>query len=239
MEARKKAESSIEGLMDDKRNQKKDQRMDNWIQYITWPLSILLLGIFFLLFFKKQISDFIDRTKPISKNGIMTDTHSILQKADSENDAQNNANKDQMAYGESPVFIELQENIRKDLIEKKLTKDSDKIDYLVGQLSTYFIRSDFEMIYRIIFGSQIFLLKKLNQSKPSGIFEDIIEKHFKYTQEKYPEVFQGWTVDSYLRFLFLRNLILKMEDGTFHITVKGIELLSWIIRMGYRDFKEF
>ena len=97
---------------------------------------------------------------------------------------------------------------------------------------------EFEQIYNLIFGTQISLLKKLNEVVGQGISEHEVQLYFSDVQENHKEEFGIWSLDQYLNFLIERTLIL-FKDGAYHITNLGVEYLTWMARNGKSENKWF
>ena len=77
-------------------------------------------------------------------------------------------------------------------------------------------------IHNLIFGSQILLLKKLNEVADQGKQKEFIDSHYQHVQELFSEQFGSWTLEQYLSFLLGRSLI-TIADNTYHITNFGVE----------------
>ena len=66
-----------------------------------------------------------------------------------------------------------------------------------------------------------------------GKSEEFIETYFLKVKDMFKEL-QDWTSEQYLSFLIGRTLI-TVKDGQYHITNKGVELLTWMVRTGQRE----
>jgi hypothetical protein len=42
------------------------------MQYLAWPVAVLLFAVFFVLMFRGQIAGFLTRVKSVSRHGIST-----------------------------------------------------------------------------------------------------------------------------------------------------------------------
>jgi hypothetical protein len=91
----------------------------------------------------------------------------------------------------------------------------------------------FEQIHNLIFGSQIFLLKKLNEVAGQGRPWTFVTNHIDHVKTLYPEL-GDWSYDQYLGFMYGRLLIIRHGDQ-IHITNLGVEYLTWIARNGRRE----
>ncbi len=83
----------------------------------------------------------------------------------------------------------------------------------------------------MIFGSQILLLKRLNEVAGQGQSRDAVEEHFRAVQAMFGDSLGDWSLDGYVQFLFGRNLI-AFQDGRYHVSNLGKEYLVWLTREG-------
>ena len=87
--------------------------------------------------------------------------------------------------------------------------------------------------YRVIFGSQMELLEQVNQAGGSLPMPKVHEA-FAKAQAAWPNLHGGVTVDLWLRFLVITNMLaLDAATGTVRITEKGRAFLR------YRVDKQF
>ena len=132
---------------------------------------------------------------------------------------------------DSALLKELEDIILKDLSNRKLDTASETTKVLARHLAATQIALEFEQVHGVIFRSQIYLLKKLNEAATAGLETAVIDRHVEHSQKLFPEQLGHWTRDDYLQFLFDRVLIRK-DGGTYQITVSGKDFLMWIVRMG-------
>ena len=84
---------------------------------------------------------------------------------------------------------------------------------------------DLERIYRIIFGSQIDLLKRLRLN-PAGESATNTITFFVLTQRIFP-VIKNWLFSQYVSFL-LNNQLIYLQNEYYFITDKGRAFLAYI-----------
>jgi len=197
---------------------------------LGWPHVALIFALVFIFVFNRPLREFIGRIKSVGKDGLSTETAPTLQNED----VRQKAVDELMRLGDSPLMLEAEKLIRIDIEERGLNAESDSCKVLIRHLAATQIALDFEQIYNLIFGSQIFLLKKLNEVVGQGLEEEQIEKHYHAVQEIYPDSFGDWSFEQYLQFMFSRNLLTK-QDGKIHITVKGVEFLVWMVKTGHSE----
>jgi hypothetical protein len=199
------------------------------ISKLNWPQVSLIFAIIFVLLFNKSIRDFIGRIKTVGKEGLTTES---VPKSQNE-EQRKKAVEELMKLGDSPLILEVEKFIRLDLQGRGLETEGDTIRILVRHLAATQLVLDFEQIHSLIFGSQIYLLKKLNEVVGQGLDREFIETHFKHVQQLFAELV-SWSLEKYLLFLFGRNLI-TISDGKYHITVKGVEFLVWLVKTGHSE----
>ena len=198
------------------------------IEVFAWPMSLLIIAIVFLLIFKKEIAEKIKTIRSVSKNGV-------LMEKSQETNSENLNNDDLLGKSDSITIREQKERIKKDLEERRLGNDLDKtIEVLVHQLAVTQLKLEFERIYNVIFGSQIYLLKKLNENSKH---KKDIDSYINTTLNNFEE-FKDWTTEEYLHFLFANSLIIyDKEKELFNLTNLGHEFLLWLLQSGKNENK--
>jgi len=205
------------------------------ISSLGWPHVSLIFAVIFLLLFWKPIAGFISRTTKIDKTGISAEKHSAPE-AQREVADKKTVEELLNAVQRSIVLDETESRIRDELAEKNLDTDSDTARILIKHLAASRIVSEFEQIYNFIFGSQIILLKRLNEVAGQGASEEDIAEFYCQWQDVYKEQLGDWSLDDYLTFLKNRALI-TLKNGRYHITNLGVEFLSWMVRIGRSENK--
>lgn len=204
------------------------------LESLDWPHISLIFGVIFLFMFRTQIGDFIKRVRSVGKGGVTTDTEIFQQEQ----------NKDKSSFlqhieiEKSILLNEIEKDISEDLESRELESESDKIKVLVRNLAITRINLDHEQTYNMIFGSQIFLLKKLNESAGVGRSKDYVIKFFGSVKDSYEEEFSDWELNQYLAFLSARSLITIKEDN-YHISNKGQDFVIWMAKYGKTESKKY
>jgi hypothetical protein len=205
--------------------------MEAIIKALGWPHVTLLFAIIFVFLFKKPLFGLISRITSIDKSGIKA-----LQTPEVQREEQKKESVQQLllAIGDSIVLRDIEGRIKADLQERGLETEGDTIKILIKHLAGTRVLLEFEQIHNLIFGSQIFLLKKLNEVAGQGKTIDFIVAHFKNVKSLFPEQLGGWTLEQYLAFLKGRILI-TIQGNIFHITNLGVEYLTWMARNGREE----
>jgi len=195
---------------------------------LRWPLFTFFYLLFFALIFRKQLSALISRITSIDKTGIRASQNPEAQREKQKTEA---VQELLIAIGDSIVLRDLEGNIRSDLQKRGLETEGDTIKVLVKLLAATKILFEFEQIYNFIFGSQIFLLKKLNEVAGQGQKKEYVAEHVENIKKLFKSELGGWSFDHYMAFLIARSLV-TIDGETYHITNLGVEYLIWMARTG-------
>lgn len=89
---------------------------------------------------------------------------------------------------------------------------------------------EFEKIYSIILGSQINLLKKVQDK----MLMEEVGRSFAEIKQLYP-IYNDWSLNEFLRVLINNGLIYLKDEKYYHVTDKGSEFLKYIEENKYND----
>jgi hypothetical protein len=207
--------------------------MQELISSVTTEHLIFVFALIFIFTFKKPLMGLIERTEKIGKDGLTVGNNSKIQ----ENSSQSTSESVQTLLdyvGNSIVINKLETNIVKDLKDKNLDSSGDTAKVLIKHLAGTQALLAFERIYSNIFGSQIQLLKRLNEQSRDN---EYVLQHYNQICEKVPNFKDSITYDIYNNFLISNILIIK-EDDSFLVTNMGIEFLTWLTRNGKLEGKQ-
>ncbi|MDH5561872.1 MAG: hypothetical protein OEY59_13565 [Deltaproteobacteria bacterium] len=210
------------------------QNIKDIIGAIGWPQAALILSITFLLLFRFQIGSFLQRIRSVSRDGVSTDADLLNQK---QNVPATNILQ-HLEIEKSPLLGEVESAIFEDLKSRGLEDNNDTTKVLVRNLAVTKINLDHEISYNTIFGSQIIILKKLNESMTTGLSEAELQKAYAVVVERYKELLSEWTLEQYLNFLKTRALI-SHNNGFYNISTKGQDFLVWLAKYGKSEDRPF
>jgi len=209
--------------------------MEEIIKAMGWPHLTFLFAVFFVFLFKKPLLGLISRITSIDKSGIKA---SQAPEAQREKQKKESVQQLLLAVGNSIVIRDIENRIRADLKKKGLETEGDTIKVLIKHLAGTRMFLEFEQLHNIIFGSQIILLKKLNEVAGQGKPIEFLATHFENVKGLFPEQLSDWSLEQYLNFL-VRSLLITIKGNVTHITNLGVEYLTWMIRNGKREDKPF
>ncbi len=197
------------------------------ISALGWPQITFLSILIFMLIFRKAMTNLISGIKSVSKDGITVNQTNIdLQMEDKKKQTINEL----LSIESSPITQEIEKSINEELKTKGLNIEGDAVKVLLKHLAATQLELDFERIYNAIFGSQIHLLKKLNENSGTGRPIQFVDEFFLNVKNTFEE-FNDWNREKYCQFLIGSSLII-LENNSFNITIKGNEFLTWIMKRG-------
>jgi hypothetical protein len=191
--------------------------------------------VLFIFIFKNPISNLINRITSINKNGLIAESKPDSQREKTDPEAVKQLLE---MVGTSVLIQERESAIKQDLTQRHLDVESDTCRVLIRYLAGTQLLLTFVDIHNLIFGSQIILLKKLNELVEIGMTEDSIKGYINNVMAIYTTSFDNWTNDQYLAFLYIKKLIVRNGD-LIHISHIGKEYLIWIVRNGQSENKPF
>ncbi|WP_298758687.1 LapA family protein [uncultured Psychroserpens sp.] len=178
----------------------------------------------------------ISNNQKQSTTSVFGDYYSGKKKGNQNKDIDENVVQELLdAIGNSVVITEMENNIKKELDNKNLPYDTPTDTILIRHLAGTQLALNFETIHSAIFGSQIILLKDLNRVAPDGMTTTEISNYIAGVFKQFSGSFTDWDDEKYLSYLYSSTLITKTENQNIHLTNKGVDYLSWIVRNGKRE----
>tara|TARA_R110000868_G_scaffold411644_1_gene706670 strand:- start:3109 stop:3735 length:627 start_codon:yes stop_codon:yes gene_type:complete len=206
--------------------------MEEFLKAISWQHLAFIFALVFIFAFRQPLSDLIRRVTSISKDGLTAGAPPEAQREQEHETVQQLLD----VIGSSIVIEDLENRIKTELTAKNLSAEGNSIRVLIRHLAGTQLLLSFEQIHNLIFGSQIFLLKKLNEVTGQGRPSLFVYNHIEHIKNLYPDALHDWSSDQYLAFLYIRSLIVR-HDEQIHITNLGVEYLTWLVRNGRSEEK--
>ena len=137
-----------------------------------------------------------------------------------------------------PPVIQKQERLILNDLQKMQLSDEKSVDLLIRHLAATQLLLNAEQTYRMIFGSQIVVLRHLNTYGPRTRSQ--IQAIYDQVKMKHPELYSDYPFQQYLAFLTSQRLIATEDQGeTFQITDEGKEFLKWMTAASVLEEKPF
>ncbi len=213
------------------------------INTFKWPVVVLICVIFLAILFKKEIRSFFSKAKKLSLKGVGMEFETGQE--------QNTSVQEQRVQEKyEPSLLEnatklfrvetinlFRGHVQRETKYDQLITDKEKFDALLNYSITIYIIKHFDLIYDMIFGSQIALLQLLISTGAQD--QNIFEHYYNQAKEKYPESFTNFDLDRYPKFLFSYDLLFIDKDQKVQITTLGIDFIKYLIDTRKNIYKDF
>ncbi len=197
------------------------------IEHLAWPTVAVVLGITAMFLFRPQISRLIDRTTKIDKSGLAT---APQQAAVEEKQSDLLDSKELMEVGVNEIVKHHEKTIVDQLGKVRFRDAQEKEALLIRALAHAQLRTVFDRISNVIFGSQLELLIKAN-GNPAGLSEGDLKARFDTAKASAPAFHAGTTYESFKAFLINSNLLM-LDNGVLRIATFGKEFMKFLIDTG-------
>jgi hypothetical protein len=199
----------------------------------SWALVILILG----LIYRRPIRDLLDRILELGIKGAGFELHAgagtaFRQKDTKVQEEQITPDEEGIsklkAYGRNyPIVDEAIRNINGE-IDKVGLKHADETTYeiLVRWLATMQWLWLAERLYRLIFGSQITLLRQI--SKSGSMSRQEMLPYYEKAVAADPSFYAGYSFDDYLTSMQSLKVIAPLDKDRFALSQRGSQFLTWM-----------
>lgn len=206
------------------------------MEHLVWPIAAVAFGVFFVLLFRSQIAGFLTRVQSVGRDGVSTLPGAGQRSVEQQADAPTSKEVQNLLQSfDSPALLQQERVLLADLEAHKLDSTSDTTKVLVRHLAKTRLLLGCEFVYRLIFGSQIALLKRIN-TMGGGMSEAETHQFYQAVVCAHPDVFPADQPGPYLGFLVRQGLLFP-KDGHLQITDFGREFLTWLVQSGATENK--
>jgi hypothetical protein len=195
------------------------------IGIFAWPSVVLVIALTIIFLFRPQIAELITRTKKLGKGGIET-----FETQPSQPTEEKKGVEEFFRRFDSPLLLEAEQLILKDLKERKIETSGDREKTLVRLLASTNIILHFERVHGIIWASQLACLRYINPRNQGADVAEITP-FYEMAKAEYAAWYDSYPFERWLGFLQSFNLILERDSRLF-ITVFGREFLKYLIATG-------
>jgi hypothetical protein len=212
------------------------------------PGTVSVIGIFFLLIFRKNISSLIDRIRNAQGGGVGVNfdplealtqrTEQALVRPSPSTSPAMVGTDDVLREFESPMVIEIEDNVFKELEKRKLLNGerSGAVRILARSLAKLIHTNQLDTTYNSAFGSQIGLLAYIN-GQATGVPEKEVREYYQRKQQEHPGL-KDYSYEDYMKFM-TETVLLTKDGGNYKATVRGREFLQHIAATGKSFNKNF
>jgi hypothetical protein len=201
---------------------------------LKWPVVIAIVAIVAIAICRNEVRDFIRRTYWISPTAVKatrqnpqiasSSTHSVPAISSPDFGVQLSATVD-------PYVLAQRVNTIYADFDSRGIRPGEREEPLIQLLAAALTREFWERVYLLIFGSQIRLLQKLNES-PQGIAGEEIRDIYQTAASQYHDFYRNFTFENWINFTDASSLTTKESDGRHFITHSGRGFLKYLVAQG-------
>ncbi|MGH7559146.1 MAG: hypothetical protein ACREMD_15475 [Gemmatimonadota bacterium] len=200
--------------------------MIDLVDVLAWPAAFAILGLAFILIFRRGIKALLDRTWKVGRGGLETfDSPRLPVSGESHDSLQ--------AFLESydnPLLRHNESVIEEDLKQRGLTDPGDARKALLRSLAGTQILLHFERFQGLVWASQISALTYLN-SKSDPVPANELRPFYNDASKSFPELYGNYGFEDWLAFLKTAMLLEERAEGVV-ISMIGREFLKWRVEAG-------
>lgn len=199
------------------------------LKSIAWPI----VAVIFVIHYKSEvIKDILPRLRKAGPAGIELDAAEQQKKLENDIIANSADIRKIHLHEPTPAIAQVESRLFNEI---KTLNNENKIPLLIRGLAIAQLVGAFERLYRVLFGSQIIGLRKLNESYKIPVSE--AREFFETYRVQYPDFytsgFEGW-----LGFMKSQELVREL-DGMLEITDIGQDFLLYITKNRLPEDKAF
>lgn len=195
----------------------------------AWPAAVLIIVVFALIIFRKEISSLLNRTKEIGTSGLKAYDTPPTQPTDEKKSVD-----EFFRSFENPLLLEAEELILNDLKNRKIETSQEREKTLLRALASTNLLLHFERVHGTIWLSQLAALRYLNQRDTGAERADLYHHFYETAKAAYPNWYENYSFDQWLEFLQSFTLV-ALKDSRLFISVAGREFLQYLTATGKSD----
>lgn len=200
---------------------------------LKWPVAIVILGVIALVIARDEVRDFIKRMYWISPTGVKAARQNPQIASTNTGSGPVLASPDftqQLSATVDPYVLSQRVNTIYAEFDSRGIRPGEREEHLVSLLAAALIREAWERTYLWIFGTQMRLLQKLNET-PQGLREEEDRGIYQIGASQYPEVFKAYSFENWIAFMQAAALTMK-DVGPYLITPNGRGFLKYVVAQG-------
>jgi hypothetical protein len=219
---------------------------------IKWPLVVLLIAVILAGMFRGAMTRFLDRGTRLKAGSVAFDATAPVAEQSQQIDASKENKSPALPAPPSktglqtlrspdrvPLYDPFDADVRKLLDDTFGDRNELKLDWAIRLRSQVFVERTHETNYRIIFTSQIFVLKRLNELRQSPLSN--VRAIFDQMAEQNPNFYKNVSWEGWLNFLRSSGYVEigPEADPLVRITPLGKDFLVWMAARGVPEMKPF
>ena len=206
----------------------------NFLEVLIWPI----VAIVAVLILRRPIINLINRMNKIGFAGVSAEASQQRQETvekglpDQEKkiDAKNDTVDKILGLFSNQTIERAVTVVNNESKVNEAQETEQKIEILHKYSQALYLILSFERIYNVIFGSQLFILDRVNTG--SDETKDSLKTFYDSAVSRFPEFYATYQYDDYFNFLISNELLVKKEDETYNITWIGRDFLKFLVENG-------
>ncbi len=208
--------------------------MDKLLENAAAPLATMILGISAMLIFRGPLTALLNRIRRVSggdKGAIEFDAPNEAQQKELQKQGTELHRLQNHPLGPPSVEVAIVEGKILERLNSFADEDDiKKTQRLIRAFAQTILMHDFEVIYRIIFGSQLDLLLAANAG---GIAIEAVQQMFDQAKATYPQVHAGGSMEAWLAYPIGVELVERvLGPDRVLIRTKGKEFMQYLVAAG-------
>ncbi len=196
------------------------------LKAMAWPASVFAIA----LFYKADLKALIPRLRKAGPSGVELDPP--VQQSVVTTDLSGTIGKSLPGITRTVAIEDLERILRQQF---SMIPDDDRVDRLVLELSQARLTAHFERVYRVIFGTQILCLRRLNERKsPVGL--DDLKAFFSENTAPFPATYEHYGFDGWSAFM-LNEMLIRNNGERIEISPVGKDFLLYMTVKGMSEEK--
>lgn len=188
-----------------------------------------------VLILRKQINSLIERINKIGFAGIAAEATQQKQKTDDiatrEQQKKSGKDFDKTLGMFSDSTVEYIAKIVEGESQASEIKDAtERAESLKKYSQLLYLILSFERLYSITFGSQLFILDRVNTTHNET--QETLKRYYNEAEKIYPEFYSSYPYEEYFKFLTNNSLIVISENNICTISLYGRDFLKFLVEQG-------
>lgn len=204
------------------------------LELFTWPIAVVILGVFALLLFKRPLVSLLERTKSFGKEGWQS-LEAGAKVAPQSAAALPTEPRVLAIPSESAVVSGFEVAIRNDLAARQFADAAEREAYVIRLAAEAQRAMLFEYFYSLIYGSQLAVVQLLN-SGPQDVAA--LEPFYQRGKEVAPHVYETYSFHQWLAWMEITAQLIRRNGDAVEVSMLGREFLKYIVGRGYSLFKQ-
>lgn len=190
------------------------------IDKIKWPVVVIIA----ILIFRKPVVNLINRVTKVGYGDKSLEANQQTMAIEKKTEEISHIDRVVGLFRHETIDTFKAAILNESEIEN-LNTPEEKVDRLTNYSCLLYIMRHFDIIYNLIYGSQIKILQHINSH--AGTTRESIKFYYENAKRNNPNFYDTYSYEEYLDFLFNHTLIGE-NNGILHITVLGVDFLKYL-----------